>query len=640
MAEKKAALLIANFEYDDPYFRQLKAPEQDVKALSRVLGDPAIGGFCDVKTLLNEPKDGLILAIEEFFDDRNRDDLLLVYFSCHGIKDEDGRLYYATKNTKHKRLVATAVPAYQVNDLIGKSRSRRKILLLDCCYSGAFSKAFLSKGDVAVGVMEEFRQGQGLVTITASDAFQYSFEGAETGDSGAYSVFTRALVEGIETGKADLDGDQLISLDELYDYAYERVHSENPLQTPRIQVDVEGKIIVARNPQPPRPAQLPPELEDAIESPFVGNREYAVRQLDILLRGRNKALAIAAHEALTKLKGDDSRKVASAVERCLIEEQQRISQENLAVEGKPGERTDAVRTACEKAEQKGPEEVSAGARGHSLEHCEALPKADKEQVAAKASGPANGELAGPQRHEEEHLVREAEAKPEPHAAVSQFDSPNLFDVTAPITFRKRVMMFGLPAIAVLGILIYTLTPTEHKSDPSGRIRQASAGEGEKKKVVEQVNRRSAVDPLGELSKPDGAGEGEKKKVVEQVNRRSAIDPLGEPSKRPPAVAPLPQAPTPQRIRVGGNVQAANLIRTVKPTYPPLAKQSRIQGTVHFTAIIGKDGTIQNLQLVSGHPFLVEAAAEAVKQWVYRPTLMNGEPVEVITQIDVNFTLSM
>jgi protein TonB len=96
---------------------------------------------------------------------------------------------------------------------------------------------------------------------------------------------------------------------------------------------------------------------------------------------------------------------------------------------------------------------------------------------------------------------------------------------------------------------------------------------------------------------------------------------------------------PQRIRVGGNVQAANLIRKVTPVYPPLAKQARIQGTVRFTAIIGKDGTIQNLQLVSGHPLLVESARQAVTQWQYKPTLLNGEPVEVVTQIDVNFTLS-
>jgi len=94
-----------------------------------------------------------------------------------------------------------------------------------------------------------------------------------------------------------------------------------------------------------------------------------------------------------------------------------------------------------------------------------------------------------------------------------------------------------------------------------------------------------------------------------------------------------------RVRVGGNVQAANLIRKVIPVYPTLAKQARIQGTVRFQAIIGKDGTIQNLQLVSGHPLLVANAQQAVAQWVYRPTLLNGEPVEVVTTIDVNFTLS-
>ena len=109
---------------------------------------------------------------------------------------------------------------------------------------------------------------------------------------------------------------------------------------------------------------------------------------------------------------------------------------------------------------------------------------------------------------------------------------------------------------------------------------------------------------------------------------------------PPPPPPKKEAPKPpERIRVGGNVQAANLIRKITPVYPPLAKQARVQGTVRFSAIIGKDGTIQNLQLVSGHPLLVPAATDAVKQWVYKPTLLNGEPVEVITQIDVNFTLS-
>lgn len=108
---------------------------------------------------------------------------------------------------------------------------------------------------------------------------------------------------------------------------------------------------------------------------------------------------------------------------------------------------------------------------------------------------------------------------------------------------------------------------------------------------------------------------------------------------PPPKKEEPKPQTPQRIRVGGNVQAAKLVRQPKPMYPPLAKQARISGTVKFTAVIGKDGSIQNLQLVSGHPLLVQAAQDAVKQWVYQPTTLNGEAVEVITQIDVNFTLS-
>jgi len=116
-------------------------------------------------------------------------------------------------------------------------------------------------------------------------------------------------------------------------------------------------------------------------------------------------------------------------------------------------------------------------------------------------------------------------------------------------------------------------------------------------------------------------------------------PTAAPPPPPPPKAEAPKPATPQRIRVGGNVQAAKIVRQPKPIYPPLAKQARISGVVRFNAVIGKDGTIQNLQLVSGHPLLVQSAQDAVKQWVYQPTLLNGEPVEVVTQIDVNFTLS-
>ena len=104
-------------------------------------------------------------------------------------------------------------------------------------------------------------------------------------------------------------------------------------------------------------------------------------------------------------------------------------------------------------------------------------------------------------------------------------------------------------------------------------------------------------------------------------------------------APPPPKVTPKRVMVGGNVQAARLVNKVQPLYPPLARQTRISGTVKLHAIIGKDGSVQQLQMVSGHPLLVQAALDAVKQWRYQPTLLNGEPVEVDTEIDVIFSLA-
>lgn len=108
---------------------------------------------------------------------------------------------------------------------------------------------------------------------------------------------------------------------------------------------------------------------------------------------------------------------------------------------------------------------------------------------------------------------------------------------------------------------------------------------------------------------------------------------------PPPPPPLPPPAPPSRIRVGGNVAAASLITQVKPVYPPLAKQARIQGVVVLEAEIDREGNITMLRVISGHPLLVPAALNAVREWKYRPTLLNGEPVPVLTTITVNFTFA-
>jgi periplasmic protein TonB len=104
-----------------------------------------------------------------------------------------------------------------------------------------------------------------------------------------------------------------------------------------------------------------------------------------------------------------------------------------------------------------------------------------------------------------------------------------------------------------------------------------------------------------------------------------------------AVVPPPPKPVAHPPRIS-HMMEGNLIYKVQPIYPPLARAARIQGPVHLRAIISRTGTIENLQVMDGHPMLVGAAIDAVRQWRYRPYILNGDPVEVETQVTVNFSL--
>src|SRR5215510_4893418 len=183
----------------DPGLQQLRAPASDARALAAVLRDPGIGDF-EVRTLLNEPAHVVNLAVEEFFADRQPGDLLLLHFSGHGIKDQDGELYFAAPNTVLGRLGATAVSADFVSRQMNRSRSRRVVLLLDCCYAGAFERGLMPRASTDVGIEQQVG-GRGRAVITASSAMEYAFEAADPTEA-APSVFTSALVEGLKTGEA------------------------------------------------------------------------------------------------------------------------------------------------------------------------------------------------------------------------------------------------------------------------------------------------------------------------------------------------------------------------------------------------------------------------------------------------------
>lgn len=319
-AARREALIIAADHYDDPKLRALRAPARDAQELARVLGDPDVGDF-KVGVSLNEPDHVVRRKLSEFFRDRSRDDLLLLHVSCHGLKDEDGTLYFASANTEVRHLEATAIPSEFVNRQMTKSRSRRIVLLLDCCFGGAFARGMVHRAGESVAIKEEF-EGQGRVVLTASRAMEYAFEGDNREGDAQPSIFTSAIVQGLESGEADRDRDSRVSVDELYDYVYDRVRDATPNQTPsKWTFDVHGDLYLARSPfREPEPVVLPAELTAAIESPFSHVRAGAVEELAGLSAGTDIGLALSARIALEQLLDDDSKRVSDAAARGLVQQ--------------------------------------------------------------------------------------------------------------------------------------------------------------------------------------------------------------------------------------------------------------------------------------------------------------------------------
>ncbi|MBV9142723.1 MAG: ABC transporter substrate-binding protein [Pseudonocardiales bacterium] len=294
MNGRRVALLIGCSEYQDPKFHQLPAPVQDVDALRRVLADPAIGDFT-VDTLVNKPSTEVSEQIDDFFADCKPDDLLLLYFSCHGVRDSRGRLYFVTVNTKDQRLDSTGISARWVKEQMDHSRSQRIVVLLDCCYGGAFTRGPRGGSGGAEEILEQLG-GRGRVVITASDKMEYAYG----------SEFTNAVVGGLQTGAADLDGDGQVSVGELYQYVYDQVRRNRPDQTPTMSADgLRGQLYLAKNPHALVP--LPAELEHVLASESVWQRLWAVDGLGRLLAsdqpGGQKR---TARQALVRLQDHDT----------------------------------------------------------------------------------------------------------------------------------------------------------------------------------------------------------------------------------------------------------------------------------------------------------------------------------------------
>ncbi|WP_112138590.1 chaperonin GroEL [Glycomyces dulcitolivorans] len=241
----RRALLVATGSYEDDRWNPLEAPRLDAEALAGVLGDPGVGGY-EVTRVVDQPAHMTQRAIHRFLAGAGRDDELLVYFSCHGMKDYDEQLYFAGTDTPRERelLESHAVPAQFVSRHLDRCRARRKVLLLDCCFSGAFRPG-AKGGSPAVDFGDPFA-GTGTVVISATDETQLAFEIAD-GGADRLSVFTASIVEGLRSGRADLDGDGSVSAEELYRYVAADMASRDTGQTPKLWLlDGVGSLLIAR----------------------------------------------------------------------------------------------------------------------------------------------------------------------------------------------------------------------------------------------------------------------------------------------------------------------------------------------------------------------------------------------------------
>ncbi len=244
MSGRRFAILIASSRFpNEPGLPPLQFPENDADGLSEVLRSEERGHFDDVVVLKNEHSQEVIHQIDRFLAEARKDDLVLIYYSGHGKLDR-GHLYLSTTNTQIRYLRSTSIPIETIKNLTESSLSNKKVIFLDCCYSGAAGGTFTgSKG----GVDDQLRmmsEGYGTYLMTASTSVQVAEERPED----QYGVFTKHIIGGIRSGEADRNNDGFITMDELYQHVHEQVRAEGCRQEPMTWgLDVKGKLVIAKS---------------------------------------------------------------------------------------------------------------------------------------------------------------------------------------------------------------------------------------------------------------------------------------------------------------------------------------------------------------------------------------------------------
>jgi hypothetical protein len=297
------ALLIGVSEFVDERLARLNAPINDVIALRGILQDSSRGNFNSVELSLNEDYLPVRDRLSRLFRGRAPDDLLLLYYSGHGILGRSNRLFLATAGSDLDGPGDRSISARDVREFVDDSRATRQIVILDCCHSGAFAEH--AKAAAAPAVTEETFSASdaGLYVLTAADALQFAWDGADlrVGSAGAtgFSQFTSWLVDGLEKGEAAPDNEN-ITMDALYRYLFRRARSAGAASTPHrfVQGGV-GDLVISANPLVGT-SQIDPETIVALAAENWHTRLGAVAELTQQMRNHDAITARAAGVVLQR----------------------------------------------------------------------------------------------------------------------------------------------------------------------------------------------------------------------------------------------------------------------------------------------------------------------------------------------------
>jgi trehalose synthase len=300
---RRRALAVATGRYRHDDLPDLSSPAQDAEIAKRILGNSAIGNFCSFEILLNNDVRTLTNQIYDFFLAAEKDEFLFVYFSCHGRRDSDGRLYLATIDTEPNRLPPTAIAADDIRTWVDNCPAQSVVLVLDCCYAGAFG-----------GEPKQRTKRDRIVLLTAG-ANELAHEGQSSKAKATPSAFASAFFEGLEAGMADRNFDGVITVREAFDYAAGQLRRSKTRQTPQMRANVAGDLVLCNTPA--NPGRLSRDLESLVRNGLSTARLLAVEQLGRLLDSPECAQARTAESTLIDLCSDPDERVAAAAGRAL-----------------------------------------------------------------------------------------------------------------------------------------------------------------------------------------------------------------------------------------------------------------------------------------------------------------------------------